>query len=545
MKNKLWLVLGLVCVFTMLGVSVVSAASMGQKLKGKILLQVEEKGEAWYVYPVNLKKYYLGRPADAFKIMKELGLGVTHAYVLKYVDNVFPAAVWGKILIDVDDAGKAYYIYPVDGTGYYLGKPDDAFNVMRNLGLGITNTDLAKLTAGTSTAVTSTTPTTATTTSTTTVSDVGLLKSAYTCGVCNPDEKCVNGKCTDVAVSNANFCGNFVCEASESYDGKVEADVFKQCSLDCSASCNDDNCNAYARIDCGCGDYAKLAKRHGCIKDAPACSSCGVQAALFPELLKIQTEVVKCVQEYLSYKPQRVVYKVYHNPTLQKCDIKSGCTGIEGGVGGPDYVMFHNINGLREFGQATATKASHITADVHETAHYFLYQMIHGIPSWFNEAFAMQTNERLNCTDRQTKYGDSYLKEKDTDYGGINLSGGNFLTYDFYRKFKKGSVSFNATEKNDHYLIGSMFVMGLKDDFACGKDCWRDIVMKLHEYELEHCATGINNCAITNYQDTWGLSWLGGVDGGEKNANAIIKNVVEEVVGKSVTPLFTLLNIKY
>ena len=539
MKNKLWLALGLVCVFSLVGVSIASAATMSQKLKGKILLQVEEKGEAWYVYPVNLKKYYLGRPADAFKIMKELGLGVTHEYVLKYVDGSFPTAVWGKILIDVDDAGKAYYVYPVDGNGYYLGKPDDAFQVMRKLGLGITNMDLAKIMAGTSTAVTSTTPTT------TTVSEVGLLKSAYTCGVCNSDEKCVNGKCTDVAVANSGFCGNFVCEAGESFDGSVEADGFKQCSLDCAAPCAGDNCNAYVRVDCGCPESAKLSKRHGCVANAPACSSCGVQTALFPELLKIQTDVVTCMQDYLSYKTPRLIYKVFHNPTLQKCDIKSGCEGTEGGAGGSDYVMFHNINGLHEFGEATPTKASHITADVHETAHYFLYQMVHGAPSWFHEAFAIQTNERLTCTSRQMTRGDSYLKEKDTDYGGINLSGNNFLTYDFYRKYKKGSVSLNVEEKNNHYLTASLFIMGLKDDFACGKDCWRDIVMKLHEYELEKCANGIDKCGVTNYQGTWGLTWLGGLDGAEKGANAIIKNVVEEVVGKSVTPLFTLLNIKY
>ena len=534
MKNKLWLALGLVCVFSLVGVSIASAATMSQKLKGKILLQVEEKGEAWYVYPVNLKKYYLGRPADAFKIMKELGLGVTHEYVLKYKENVFPSAVWGKILIDVGDVGKAYYIYPADGTGYYLGKPNDAFNVMRQFGLGITNTDLAKIIAGTSTTVV--TPTT--------VAE-NLLKSTYTCGVCNPDEKCVNGKCTDVVVANKSFCGNFVCEAGESYDGSVEVDVFKQCSLDCSASCTGDNCNDYVRVDCGCAESAKLSKRHGCVADAPACSSCGGQTALFPELLKIQTDVVQCLQEYFSYKPPRLVYKVFHNPTLEKCDIKSGCEGTEGGASGSDYVMFHNINGARSYGSATPTAAGQITADVHETAHYFLYQMVHGAPGWFHEAVAIQTNERVNCTDRQMTRGDSYLKEKDTDAGGINLSGNNFLNYDFYRKYKKGSVSLTATEKNNHYLTASLFIMGLKDDFACGKDCWRDIVIKLHEYELEKCANGIDKCGVSNYQGTWGLTWLGGLDGAEKGANAIIKNVVEEVVGKSVTTLYTLLGIKY
>jgi hypothetical protein len=48
------------------------------KLSGKILLKVEGNGEAYYVNPVDLKMHYLGRPADAFALMRELGLGITN-----------------------------------------------------------------------------------------------------------------------------------------------------------------------------------------------------------------------------------------------------------------------------------------------------------------------------------------------------------------------------------------------------------------------------------------------------------------------------------
>ncbi len=48
------------------------------RLRGRILLQVESKGEAWYVNPVNGKRYFLGKPSDAFEIMKKLGLGITN-----------------------------------------------------------------------------------------------------------------------------------------------------------------------------------------------------------------------------------------------------------------------------------------------------------------------------------------------------------------------------------------------------------------------------------------------------------------------------------
>ena len=48
-----------------------------ERVKGKILLRVESKGEAWYVNPDDGKRYYMGRPQDAFELMRTLGLGIT------------------------------------------------------------------------------------------------------------------------------------------------------------------------------------------------------------------------------------------------------------------------------------------------------------------------------------------------------------------------------------------------------------------------------------------------------------------------------------
>ncbi len=110
---------------------------------GYIFLQVESKGEAYYYHPVDGKGYYLGRPADAFRIMRELSLGATHHFI--HNTTYWPEHVIGRILLDVEDMGKAYYIYPKNLKKYYLGKPDDAFKVMRELGLGISNHDLGYL----------------------------------------------------------------------------------------------------------------------------------------------------------------------------------------------------------------------------------------------------------------------------------------------------------------------------------------------------------------------------------------------------------------
>ena len=58
-------------------VSAVSSADLLERVRGKILIRVENKGEAWYVNPDDDKRYFLGRPADAFNLMRMLGLGIT------------------------------------------------------------------------------------------------------------------------------------------------------------------------------------------------------------------------------------------------------------------------------------------------------------------------------------------------------------------------------------------------------------------------------------------------------------------------------------
>jgi subtilisin family serine protease len=118
------------------------------RMKGRILLQVEQNGEGWYVYPDNQKKYYLGRPADAFSIMRNLGLGIKHSELAGYLKSKFPSRLSGKILLDIEQNGEAYYINPKDLKGYYLNRPADAFRIMRELGLGITNTDIRKIDVG-------------------------------------------------------------------------------------------------------------------------------------------------------------------------------------------------------------------------------------------------------------------------------------------------------------------------------------------------------------------------------------------------------------
>lgn len=195
-----------------LGIKVTRESSaLAARLAGRILLQVQEHGEAWYVYPNTKARYYLGRPADAFSIMRTLGLGITNRDLQKIpigiirasdspaqdsdgdglsdnlegalgtnpsrgdtdadtfsdgeevksnydplrsgnarlpIDAPFTKKLFGKIVLQVEAHGEAWYVNPSDGRRYFLGRSADAFAIMRNLGLGITNENLEKIDVG-------------------------------------------------------------------------------------------------------------------------------------------------------------------------------------------------------------------------------------------------------------------------------------------------------------------------------------------------------------------------------------------------------------
>lgn len=187
-------------------VSVTAAVNnqLYDRLKGKIILQVQDKGQAYYISPKEKKIYYLGRPDDAFAVIRSQGLGITNADLAKipvglsalsgadtdsdglpdafedalatdknkadtdgdgYNDKVelangyspnakavkinydsdFGVGQKGKIFLQVESRGEAWYVNPGDNKRYFLSRPADAFNIMRQLGSGISNNDFAAL----------------------------------------------------------------------------------------------------------------------------------------------------------------------------------------------------------------------------------------------------------------------------------------------------------------------------------------------------------------------------------------------------------------
>lgn len=139
--------------------TIVQAQAPNQRLVGRILLQVQSRGEAWYFDPVSQQRFFLGRAEDAYALMRAKGLGIRHAELTRYLAGRFPARLSGRIVLDVEAHGEAYYISPLTLQGAYLGTAADAYALMRRVGLGISTNDLNLIPVAAGQIVTPTTPT--------------------------------------------------------------------------------------------------------------------------------------------------------------------------------------------------------------------------------------------------------------------------------------------------------------------------------------------------------------------------------------------------
>src|SRR3989339_750702 len=74
-----------------------AAATLASRLAGRILLQTQSKGEAWYVDPVSLGRYYLGKPTNCLNVMKSRGLGISNADLaqIKVATNLYHDQTYG------------------------------------------------------------------------------------------------------------------------------------------------------------------------------------------------------------------------------------------------------------------------------------------------------------------------------------------------------------------------------------------------------------------------------------------------------------------
>ncbi|GEM_PF-2958293 len=136
-------------------------SALSERLAGRILLQVEERGEAWYVRTSDTKRYYMKDGAAAYTLMRYFSLGITNADLSKIPSvnntsemnasesacetNALADRLQGEILLQVEAHGEAWYVDPQVCRRIYMKDGDVAYEIMRFLGLGITNADLEKI----------------------------------------------------------------------------------------------------------------------------------------------------------------------------------------------------------------------------------------------------------------------------------------------------------------------------------------------------------------------------------------------------------------
>jgi len=183
-------------------------SKLTKRLAGQILLQVEDHGEAWYVDSVSQQRYYLADGASAYEALRKFGLGITNADLAKipvgieerfedvdtdedgladrleeglgtdvnktdtdgdgvsdyeevinqatnplgtgkiYYNTSLINRLSGRILLQVESRGEAWYVNPTDGRRYYMKDGDAAYQIMRFLSLGITNENIRKIDIG-------------------------------------------------------------------------------------------------------------------------------------------------------------------------------------------------------------------------------------------------------------------------------------------------------------------------------------------------------------------------------------------------------------
>lgn len=126
--------------------------AMERNIAGRIVLQVQANGEAWWIDPVTKARVFLGRPDDAFRIMREHALGISEDNINRIAredenrqSGALAKTLAGRIVLEVENHGEAWYIHPVTLKRHFLGRPADAFRVMRGLGLGITDDNINRV----------------------------------------------------------------------------------------------------------------------------------------------------------------------------------------------------------------------------------------------------------------------------------------------------------------------------------------------------------------------------------------------------------------
>ena len=132
------LFLTIVLVACLLPVAVGAGEEHIKQFSGKILIDVENHGEAWYVNPQSLQRVYLGTPDEALYRLTKRAVWVNFSNIERIAldgaespDPEYADQMAGYIIGPSDLIGAVWYVHPVLKTRIRLGTSHDAWLVMQ------------------------------------------------------------------------------------------------------------------------------------------------------------------------------------------------------------------------------------------------------------------------------------------------------------------------------------------------------------------------------------------------------------------------------
>ena len=123
------------------------AQTLASQLSGRVLLAVQDHGKTWYVNPSNHLRYYLRSPADVRTVIEQTALGISNSNLNRIASSSsLQSQLSGRILLQVESHGEAWYVDPVSRRAIALGSVSNALSVLQKSALGITNANLSLIT---------------------------------------------------------------------------------------------------------------------------------------------------------------------------------------------------------------------------------------------------------------------------------------------------------------------------------------------------------------------------------------------------------------
>jgi len=125
---------------------------LSKRLAGRLLLQVEQDGQIWYVDTNDYKRYFV-TVDNALSLFRKLALGITEENLAKIPykdsgqgDSALRERLKGKLLLRVEAGGQISYVN-WEGFRYDIST-NNLMDIFRGLSLGISNENIRKITVG-------------------------------------------------------------------------------------------------------------------------------------------------------------------------------------------------------------------------------------------------------------------------------------------------------------------------------------------------------------------------------------------------------------